>query len=44
MSTRARALRAGYRSGFEDDTAKYLKEKGVEFSDQDGLFLDSSFK
>ena len=26
------ALRAGYRSGFEDETAKYLKEKGVEFT------------
>ena len=28
----AAALRAGYRSGFEDETAKYLKEKGVEFT------------
>jgi len=25
-------LRAGYRSGFEDDTAKYLKEKGINFT------------
>lgn len=28
----AAALKAGYRSGFEDDTAKYLKEKGVKFT------------
>lgn len=28
----AAALKAGYRSGFEDETAKYLLEKGVEFT------------
>ena len=28
----AAALKAGYRSGFEDDTAKYLKEKGINFT------------
>tara|TARA_R110002096_G_scaffold235238_2_gene425438 strand:+ start:1470 stop:1865 length:396 start_codon:yes stop_codon:yes gene_type:complete len=28
----AAALKAGYRSGFEGDTAKYLKEKGVKFT------------
>ena len=28
----AAALRAGYRSGFEDETAKYLKEKGINFT------------
>lgn len=29
---RQRALRAGYRSGLEQDTAKYLKQKGVNFT------------
>lgn len=29
---RQRALRAGYRSGLEQDTAKYLKQKGVSFT------------
>jgi hypothetical protein len=28
----AAALKAGYRSGFEDDVAKELKSKGVEFT------------
>jgi len=28
----AAALKAGYRSGFEDDVAKELKAKGVEFT------------
>ena len=32
MSTRSRAIKAGYRSGFEDDTAKYLKKKGIKFT------------
>ena len=26
------ALKAGYRSGFEDETADYLRSKGVEFT------------
>lgn len=26
------ALKAGYSSGFEDETAKYLRSKGVEFT------------
>ena len=29
---KAAALKAGYRSGFEDDVAKELKAKGVEFT------------
>lgn len=29
---RQRALQAGYRSGLEEDTAKYLKQKGVGFT------------
>ena len=28
----AAALKAGYRSGLEDETAKYLAEKGIEFT------------
>lgn len=28
----AAALKAGYRSGLEDETAKYLSEKGIEFT------------
>jgi hypothetical protein len=31
VSTRVRARKAGYRSGFEQDTAKYLKANGVKF-------------
>jgi hypothetical protein len=29
---RASSLKAGYRSGFEDDTAQYLKERGIKFT------------
>lgn len=29
---RQRALQAGYRSGLEEDTAKFLKQKGVKFT------------
>lgn len=29
---RQRALQAGYRSGLEEDTAKFLKKRGVEFT------------
>lgn len=29
--TRQRALKAGYRSGLEEDTAKYLRKRNVEF-------------
>ena len=32
IKVRQRALRAGYRSGLEQDTAKYLKQKGVNFT------------
>lgn len=32
IKLRQRALRAGYRSGLEQDTAKFLKEKGVKFT------------
>ena len=32
MSTRSRAIKAGYRSGFEDATAKDLKKKGIKFT------------
>lgn len=32
IKVRQRALRAGYRSGLEQDTAKFLKEKGVKFT------------
>ena len=31
MSTRSRAIKAGYRSGFEDDSAKYFKKKRIKF-------------
>lgn len=30
-STRQRALKAGYRSGLEEDTAKYLRKRNVVF-------------
>lgn len=29
---RQRALRAGYRSGLEEDTAKFLKDKGIPYT------------
>ena len=32
MNRRARALKAGYRSGFEDDVAKELRLKDIEFT------------
>lgn len=32
LSTRQRALRAGYRSGLEKDTATYLRKKKVKFT------------
>ena len=32
IKVRQRALRAGYRSGLEQDTAKFLKKKGVKFT------------
>lgn len=32
IKVRQRALRAGYRSGLEQDTAKFLKERGVKFT------------
>lgn len=32
IKVRQRALRAGYRSGLEQDTAKLLKKKGVKFT------------
>ncbi len=32
MNRRARALKAGYRSGFEDDVAKELRSKGIKFT------------
>ena len=32
IKVRQRALRAGYRSGLEQDTAKFLKDRGVKFT------------
>ena len=32
IKVRQRALRAGYRSGLEQDTAKFLNKKGVKFT------------
>jgi len=32
VKVRQRALRAGYRSGLEQDTAKFLKKRGVGFT------------
>ena len=32
IKVRQRALRAGYRSGLEQDTAKFLKKTGVKFT------------
>ena len=32
LKVRQRALRAGYRSGLEQDTAKFLKKRGIGFT------------
>ena len=32
IKVRQRALRAGYRSGLEQDTAKFLKKRGIGFT------------
>jgi len=35
LSTRQRALKAGYRSGLEEQTAKMLKKKKIKYTYED---------
>ena len=44
--TRRRALQAGYRSGLEEDTAAFLRERNIEFTyeEQKITWLDMKYR
>ena len=44
LTTRQRAIKAGYRSGLEEQTAIYLKKKGVAFTYEEQKIKWDDFK